>query len=61
MSTQRYQHLRQRVRAKDAPFHASIASASKEKKENAIMKKLEEWKLLSTNNEKTEEKGDGQQ
>ncbi len=43
----RYLTLSQRVRAKDAPFHASIASASKEKKENEVMRKLEEWNKLN--------------
>lgn len=46
----RYLTLRPRVKAKDAPYHSSIASASKEKKENDTMRKLDEWNKLNEKN-----------
>lgn len=48
MASNRYQHLRPRVKAKNAAFHSSVATKSKESKELEATKLLESWKNLST-------------
>ena len=52
MATNRYQHLRPRVRANKAPYRASIATVSKEKEELELQKKLESWNNLNQNGQR---------